>query len=459
MLQPPSQEAQPQKRRKAPSRDRCWSLPSELPDGWEAAELEPAAPTTDSCFAALFHGDSDEYFVYACVLGRSLRSTSSGPDRVLLCGPGRCREAGIRKALRAAGWDRLLPVCAIPAAHLDRTKAKRHALVFTKLRVLELPYRRVLLLDLDLLPRETLSAGECEGGLAQLLRLPAPAAKYQCAAGAQPEGLRHGETIPPYVQEGYRWSPNAGVIRLDPLPGLQERQAQVAAMVEEVAQRQQASYLPEQYYLAERLSGWRHIDKDWNWEVWPEWDDPGFTHPVQYACQRARSAGWAGYYGNTPECPRPDTVLKEVKVWHFSGRWETAPWMFQDSADTDAVRASAVALFRFRDPGAVVATAVVEWRRALEQALMAEGAEISSFGGDDLELGPLRLASDRLAQQATQRRQQYWWCDSCEEPRARVRCLEDVPLGGKCCSVDSRGLKWVCVECIVRRLRAASHTE
>ena len=76
MCQPPSQEEPPQKRRKAPLGDRCWSLPSELPDGWEAAELEPAAPTTDSCFAALFHGDSDEYFVYACVLGRSVRSTS-----------------------------------------------------------------------------------------------------------------------------------------------------------------------------------------------------------------------------------------------------------------------------------------------------------------------------------------------------------------------------------------------
>ena len=114
-----------------------------------------------------------------------------------------------------------MPVSPISAAHLDKTRAKRHALVFTKLRVLELPYARVLLLDLDLLPR---AAGEGEG-LDQLLRVPAPAAKYCCAE--EPPGLRHGEVMPVDNRGDCWWSPNAGVMRLDPLPSLPDRLAQV----------------------------------------------------------------------------------------------------------------------------------------------------------------------------------------------------------------------------------------
>ena len=83
-----------------------------------------------------------------------MESLDGNADRVLLCSPGRfTRDPAARRALRAAGWNRLLPVVPVHAVHLDRTRAKRHELVFTKLRVLELPYERVLLLDLDLLPR------------------------------------------------------------------------------------------------------------------------------------------------------------------------------------------------------------------------------------------------------------------------------------------------------------------
>ena len=41
------------------------------------------------------------------------------------------------------------------AEHLDKTKAKRHALFFTKLRVLELPYRMALLLDIECIVAES----------------------------------------------------------------------------------------------------------------------------------------------------------------------------------------------------------------------------------------------------------------------------------------------------------------
>jgi len=62
-------------------------------------------------------------------------------------------------------------------------------------------------------------------------------------------------------------------------------------MFEEVSQRDGATYLPEQYYLAEKLTEWRHIDQHWNWEVCPEWDDPGTTHPVRSSYNRARVDG------------------------------------------------------------------------------------------------------------------------------------------------------------------------
>merc|ERR1712061_644349 len=118
--------------------------------------------------------------------------------------------------------------------------------------------------------------------------------------------------------------------------------------------------------MGERLMDWRDIGKHWNWEVWPEWDEPGITHPAWLARQKAQRQGWAGYYRNCPEEERPDAerVLKDVKVWHFSGRWDTAPWMLHDEDDADAVRIAALALFQARDPGGVVATALFEWRRA-----------------------------------------------------------------------------------------------
>merc|ERR1712083_466749 len=111
-------------------------------------------------------------------------------------------------------------------------------------------------------------------------------------------------------------------------------------MVDDVIQREGASFLPEQYYLAEKMPHWRHIGKCWNWEVWPEWDDPGMTHPAPEACRTARQQGWAGYYvgTGTSDVPEASDVLTEVKVWHFSGSWDTAPWMFQNLPDAIAIR-------------------------------------------------------------------------------------------------------------------------
>lgn len=421
--------------------------------GWSAEELEPASPSSKTCIAALLHGNAHEFFAFALVLGRQLREGSPGPDRVLLCGPGHFGEqAATRAALRRAGWTHLLPVRPIEAAHLDKTKLKRHALVFTKLRALELPYARVLLLDLDLLPRQGVN-------LSHLLEVPAPAAKYHCGAYSGPE-VSHGDVIPDSMRVGFNWSPNAGVMRLDPLSTRSDRCYQVRRMICEVARRETATFLPEQYYLAEKLKGWRHIDQVWNWEVWPEWEDPIRTHPVPEARREAMRQGWAKDYLRPPSVAgqqqadadvevKPEDyqkVFAKARVWHFSGQGETAPWTFMDLPNAEATRREALRLFAARDPGGVVAVALGEWREALDALLRDE---------DEALHRPLKETTTVLEGRAQKERWAGWLCESCNESRWHTREIQDVPWHGKYCSVAWQNYRWLCAECVVERLRAA----
>ena len=100
--------------------------------------------------------------------------------------------------------------------------------------------------------------------------------------------------IPDALTKERYWSPNAGVLRLDPLGTIEESREQVKRIVAEVKDRRTPTYLPEQYYLAEKLSDWHHIDIRWNWEVWPEMDDPGYNTPANRAAHAARESGWGG---------------------------------------------------------------------------------------------------------------------------------------------------------------------
>ena len=82
-----------------------------------------------------------------------------------------------------------------------------------------LPYEKVLLLDVDLLPRDDVDLGE-------LFHVSAPAGKYHNSFNAvrPPE---HGHLIEGELVDAQWWCPNAGVMRLDPLPTLKARLAQV----------------------------------------------------------------------------------------------------------------------------------------------------------------------------------------------------------------------------------------
>ena len=81
------------------------------------------------------------FLAYAIILGSRLKEESDqgrAPDRILLCGPGRATAEANKRALLEAGWTHIIPVELIEAGHLDKSWSKRHAWVFTKLRVLEL---------------------------------------------------------------------------------------------------------------------------------------------------------------------------------------------------------------------------------------------------------------------------------------------------------------------------------
>merc|ERR1712194_217631 len=141
-------------------------------------------------------------------------------------------------------------------------------------------------------------------------------------------------------------------------------------------------------------------------------------------------------------------VLREALVWHFSGTGETAPWTFMDLPHAQEVFDQARQIFETRDPGCVVATALREWRSALDDLLQADEAEVLRV--------PLQEAVLRLKSLAEKERWKGWRCDGCFWRSRYVRELKDVPSGGKYCSDAWRDVWWLCGECVVQRLRAAS---
>ena len=63
------------------------------------------------------------------------------------------------------------------------------------------------------------------------------------------------------------WAELGWIERLDPQPRPPDRIAQVRTMMEEAS--------------------WH-----WNWEVWPQWEDPKQTHPLRKAQEEAKRQGW-----------------------------------------------------------------------------------------------------------------------------------------------------------------------
>lgn len=295
---------------------------------------------------------------------------------------------GARASLRSAGWQYLVPVILISAPHLDKSKNKRHASVFTKFHAFCLPYDRVLLLDVDLLPRHGTD-------LSALFDVRAPAGKYHGANyyGPQPE---HNRCIPESLMDRHWWCPNAGVLRVDPLPTREEREGQLLEMLKEMNAWNYPSFLPEEYFLAHFFRSWHHIGQIWNYEI-------GFeSNSHEKSTKVARAEKESEQHGSWLDLESDGAQIRtDVLVWHFSGMFDTQPWMFLGIPTSKQVREFASkAWFAARDPGGVLSAAVVGWRQALDELLS------SNTNGGDLRV--LREAVEILASQvATSRRKRF----------------------------------------------------
>ena len=299
---------------------------------------------------------------------------------MLLVGSGRYQEEpGAAKSLRDAGWTHVVAVEAVDAPHLDKTARKRHRRVFTKLRALETPYQRVLLLDLDILPRDGRD-------LTVLFEVPAPAGKYHpnyWAAGFKP---RHGELLPPEAQESI-WCPNTGVVRLDPQRTADARRAEMAELLDALAGagEEDASYLPDQYFLAQRLTGWRHIGECFNLEV-------ALGTECLQSPEETQGAAGPRIELRCDDLQPQEDLLSRTYVWHYSGKAGLQPWMFQDVQGPLAVKTWLCQHYGVQDPNVVIATAFMEWRQALDDFL--KFADIAEDSPTAVALSSLALCAE-----------------------------------------------------------------
>lgn len=258
-------------------------------------------------YVALLHGAKEHFWIYALLLGRKLQSLDPHTPRYLL-GAKHASPffTGTYKECLETFWNiQYVELVDVPQA--DKTLSKRHRHVFTKLRLFELRVSKILFFDLDVLvvknPKE-------------LFTVSAPAGMYH----GPPEfrcRLRHGHRIPRrYLYNGAPTSPNgcvnAGLLRIDLPTSETDRNVLLRNLLEcahHLTEGDQ-SYLPEQYFLVQKLSNWSHIGREWNWEVSPQFY-PSSSGAVRGTPLRT---GGRRFLGGT------------VGMYHFSGSWE--PWWY-----------------------------------------------------------------------------------------------------------------------------------
>ena len=365
----------------------------------------------EHAYVALLHGFKSEFLIYALQLGHRLAQFDASTPRVLLLGkdvpdqisPFMYNED--RQCLDAF-WQ-VVEVDLVDQEAADRTRLKRHRYVFTKLRAFQVPFRKIIFFDLDIVIRSSPK---------ELFQVQAPAGMYHGYWNRSLAG--HGGEIPTeaFHEDSGRGCINAGLMRLDPLPTLKERNRFVEEMLAEVAQidERDESYLPEQYYLVNKIPGWRHITVSWNCEV----------NPLQYMDTRGRGLRTA-----QEEMPKDwlqlgknkDELLRNVKMFHFSGKW-VEPWWFLNTFFHEAV-AFARKQFEHSDPRGMIALAVAEWLSAVSEL---EKSEI--FNSEQMRNNlyyHLDYLSDKAEKWWTDLavtcckcgvKNEYYWCtDYCEE--------------------------------------------
>ena len=353
----------------------------------------------DHAYVSLLHGTHIEFFLYAAVLGNQLSKLDEETKRILLVGTGTHDYEALGEeyleALREI-WD-VNPIELVDAPMADKSYSKRHRYVFSKLRALELRYKKILFLDLDIIfrvsPRE-------------LFQLPAPAGMYH--GGWDRSSARHGDILPPEAFED--GCVNAGLLRLDPPASEDERQQLLQEWMEKVSEltEDDESYLPEQYFLVKEWSEWRHIDVAWNCEVCPE-------YYIRYGKKKhtvfraeIQEDWWK--LGDTK-----DSLSKSVCMFHFSGEW-LQPWWYLHLTPDAAVQ-TIQRQYTKRDPRGMVALAVGDWISAVSDLQMRD------FRQENKDL--FNQVIDTLGGIAA-----WWWnnllrCDFCQcEIEEALQCEE-----------------------------------
>eukprot|EP00397_Hematodinium_sp_SG-2012_P020697 GEMP01021340.1.p1 GENE.GEMP01021340.1~~GEMP01021340.1.p1 ORF type:complete len:364 (+),score=76.37 GEMP01021340.1:37-1128(+) len=248
----------------------------------ENAPAIPRAPSdTSTAFCALLYGNSLQYFIGALVLGWGLNKHASmgrePHDRVLIHTDDVTMAQ--RRNLKKVGW-KLHPVQYLKGAEEVSSKLfhgvwrTRFRNVFTKIQVLELPYSKVVLLDLDILVRKPLT---------DLMALSWPAAH----ARGEP-ALQHGEIVP-YRRFWENYENRQFNGKVEELPNHQQSSGINAGVMVLPGNRPDLlghitrelsdwdhpehypTYMPEQEYLSRWFGTfegpWRHVGCEYNYEV------------------------------------------------------------------------------------------------------------------------------------------------------------------------------------------------
>jgi hypothetical protein len=359
------------------------------PAAWNSCQQTDAS--NNDAYVALLYGDRSEFFLYALLLGHHLSLFDATRTRVLLLAidPG---AAGFGHGSNLRCLQRLWSVQMVElvdAAIADLTASKRHRYVFTKLQAFGLDFARILFFDLDILLRQDPSP---------LFDVPAPAGMYHGSWDRTPRA--HGSVIPLAAfgeRNSRKGCVNAGVLRIDPAQAAERRERELKDMLRDVQRLtwEDASNLPEQYFLVHRFKTWRHLHVGWNCEVYPKYyiDEDGAV----IRCQLPQD--WNDL-GDSQE-----TLSRSVKIFHFSGEW-MHPWWFVHLSPAQG-GAAVRRLLHHRDPRGLAALAIEEWLQGLED--MQDNA---AFGLEDREQIKAHVDSLQVTTRA-------WWhshtqpCISC----------------------------------------------
>ncbi|CAK9086424.1 unnamed protein product [Durusdinium trenchii] len=352
----------------------------------------------ERAYVALLHGENKTFLLYAASLGNRLRQLDADTRRVLLVGKSaedHPAPQGEHVKSLSAIWE-VEEVDLVDCPVADKSRRKRHRYVFTKLRCLEVPYRRIIFLDLDVIVRSS---------PAPLFEVPAPAGMYH---GRWDRGqAQHGVPLPPeaFYDDGCIGCVNAGLLRFDPPANSSARRALVKNMLEQVKalSKSDESYLPEQYFMVKELNGWHHIAVAWNCEVNPEWF-------IQYGRgkRRAHSVLKAEMHDDWWKLGGTEEELrKNVHMFHFSGQW-LQPWWYIHLDPEDAMKVIKKH-YACRDKRGMIALAVGDWLRGIQE--LQKSDEYSA------EQAVFQEIIDELKHKARR-----WWeevslCKLCKNPK------------------------------------------